>query len=188
MSWSVGQLVDLRIHSVDGVYKHTRVETAEEAAVRRDLEAQIERALREEKERKDASEADDEQAQRLKRRRSLEEILQAQKLQKLGRAAKASPRGGGKGPKLGETEKASWRLPEHFRPPEAQDPRGGAAADPETLWRIGGEVALAANGWRRLESRRKPGRFYFSHESGKSKPASSDSAPERLAQDSGFRT
>ncbi|CAE7244054.1 unnamed protein product [Symbiodinium natans] len=86
---------------VDGVYTTSRTETPEEAAVRRELEAQIERALREEKERRDASEADDEQAQRSKRRRSLEAILQAQKLQRLGRAAKAQvARGSGKGVKL----------------------------------------------------------------------------------------
>ena len=34
---------------------------------------------------------------------------------------------------------------------------------PESLWQKGGDSALKLAGWRRLESRRMPGQFYFAH-------------------------
>ena len=45
------------------------------------------------------------------------------------------------------------------RVPNVQD----VSASPESLWQQGGDAALTIAGWRRLESRRVPGQFYFAH-------------------------
>ena len=37
------------------------------------------------------------------------------------------------------------------------------SASPESSWQQGGDAALKMAGWRRLESRRVPGQFYFAH-------------------------
>lgn len=106
----------------------------------------------------DAAEADREHSDFAKRRRSLSEILQAQKRQNLGRRP-----GKAKVATIpSKKAKGAWGLPEHCLPPENQEGRG-SAANPQILWRFAGLQALSANGWQRLESRSRPGRFYFLH-------------------------
>ena len=53
-------------------------------------------------------------------------------------------------------KKGAWGLPAHLKPPVATKTTS-STADPQTLWSFGPQ-ALAANGWKRLESRSQPGR------------------------------
>ncbi|CAJ1445671.1 unnamed protein product [Effrenium voratum] len=134
-------------------------------ALNRELQAQLDRALREEKAGREAQQADEAHAEWAKRRRSLEELLQARKQKTLGLPPdQFAP---AKRPKTEARVAApqGWRLPEHCQP--NPDRSSGASADPQTLWRLAGQQGLACNGWRRLESRRLPGRFYFLHETGR---------------------
>eukprot|EP00434_Breviolum_minutum_P012090 symbB.v1.2.010661.t1/scaffold700.1/size171416/2 len=127
--------------------------------------------LEKEVEEMDLKAAEEEQQLDFAKRRSLSEILQAQKRKNVGRPTKVkgatkTKKVQGTGTKV-EGTAGSWGLPEHLLPPERQGKGIGATADPQILWRLAGLQALSANGWQRLESRSRPGRFYFLHTSGK---------------------
>mmetsp|Transcript_69701 Transcript_69701/g.130088 ORF Transcript_69701/g.130088 Transcript_69701/m.130088 type:complete len:321 (-) Transcript_69701:29-991(-) len=66
--------------------------------------------------------------------------------------------------------------------PMANPQTASEQADPSMLWTLMGSAGLAKNGWSRLESRSRPGAFYFYHKvSGRSVPDSDTLTGSRIS-------
>ena len=98
-----------------------------------------------------------------------ERVLQHGKLQQLLKQRKGKrSRSPARGPRTGGRQSLTeqWQRMAAAAAPTvaaASCPQDLGQMDPQSLWQQGGDSALELTGWRRLESRRLRGQFYFAH-------------------------